>query len=219
MGRPGNLDPRTFWQADLDEAAGRLTWLVRRYQPDVDHDLQRLRRLRPSRPHPDPRRRGPGVRAGRRPGLVSGAAGPEQAGRPGATAASRRGRRRSSTSRRSRPRCARRCASGSRRVGEKTFWEPPEDATPEQLAEFEAYAAKMLVPDEQITTWVDISGDPLDAQVGRDPRARDPDQRRQPVHALRHGRLARAWSKEAYILRESRVATRLPETDLFAGLA
>src|SRR3954452_4316719 len=35
MGRDGNRDPRSFWQADLDEAAGRLTWLVRRYQPDV----------------------------------------------------------------------------------------------------------------------------------------------------------------------------------------
>ncbi|HEY8846800.1 MAG TPA: PIG-L family deacetylase, partial [Candidatus Limnocylindrales bacterium] len=35
MGREGNQDPRTFWQADLDEAAGRLTWLVRRVKPDV----------------------------------------------------------------------------------------------------------------------------------------------------------------------------------------
>ncbi len=35
MGREGNSDPRTFWQADVDEAAGRLTWLIRRYQPDV----------------------------------------------------------------------------------------------------------------------------------------------------------------------------------------
>src|SRR5262249_26166355 len=35
MGREGNGDPRTFWQADLDEAAGRLAWLMRRYQPDV----------------------------------------------------------------------------------------------------------------------------------------------------------------------------------------
>src|SRR3954471_19325612 len=35
MGREGNNDPRSFWQADLDEAAGRLTWLVRRYKPDV----------------------------------------------------------------------------------------------------------------------------------------------------------------------------------------
>src|ERR687898_3255465 len=35
MGRPGNHDPRSFWQADLDEAARRLVWLIRRYQPDV----------------------------------------------------------------------------------------------------------------------------------------------------------------------------------------
>ena len=35
MGRVGNHDARCFWQADLDEAAGRLVWLVRTYQPDV----------------------------------------------------------------------------------------------------------------------------------------------------------------------------------------
>src|SRR5487761_2564133 len=35
MGEPGNLDPRSFWQADRDEAIGRLVWMVRRYRPDV----------------------------------------------------------------------------------------------------------------------------------------------------------------------------------------
>src|SRR5215208_1120809 len=35
MGRDGNLDPRSFWQADMDEAIGRLVWLVRRYRPQV----------------------------------------------------------------------------------------------------------------------------------------------------------------------------------------
>src|SRR5712691_11705366 len=35
MGRAANRDPRCFWQADLDEAIGRLVWLVRLYQPDV----------------------------------------------------------------------------------------------------------------------------------------------------------------------------------------
>ena len=45
-------------------------------------------------------------------------------------------------------------------IGERSFWSPPEDATPEQLAEFEAFAAKMLVPDESITA------------LGRRPRAR-----------------------------------------------
>ena len=35
MGRTGNLDARCFWQANLDEAIGRLVFLVRTYQPDV----------------------------------------------------------------------------------------------------------------------------------------------------------------------------------------
>src|SRR6478609_10055027 len=35
MGRAGNRDARCFWQADLDEAIGRLVFLVRTYQPDV----------------------------------------------------------------------------------------------------------------------------------------------------------------------------------------
>ena len=42
-------------------------------------------------------------------------------------------------------------------IGERSFWSPPEDATPEQLAEFEAFAARMLVPDETVTAWVDVS--------------------------------------------------------------
>src|SRR4051795_9110745 len=35
MGRAGNRDARCFWQANLDEAIGRLVFLVRTYQPDV----------------------------------------------------------------------------------------------------------------------------------------------------------------------------------------
>ena len=35
MGRAGNHDARCFWQADMDEAIGRLVFLVRTYQPDV----------------------------------------------------------------------------------------------------------------------------------------------------------------------------------------
>jgi len=44
MGTDGNRDPRSFWQADIDEAAGRLTWLVRRYQPSYNI-LLRCRRF------------------------------------------------------------------------------------------------------------------------------------------------------------------------------
>ena len=35
MGDTGNRDPRSYWQADLDEAIGRLVWLVRQVRPDV----------------------------------------------------------------------------------------------------------------------------------------------------------------------------------------
>ena len=52
-------------------------------------------------------------------------------------------------------------------IGERSFWAPPADATPEQIAEFEAFAAKMLVPDESITTWIDVSS-ALDAALGGD---------------------------------------------------
>ena len=101
MGRPGNDDPRTFWQADLDEAAGRLTWLIRRYQPDVVTTYNSFGGYG----HPDHiRAHDVSIRAfdrAGRPGLVSEAA---------RERASRRGRRRSSTRRRSRRRSATRCA-------------------------------------------------------------------------------------------------------------
>ena len=211
MGRPGNLDPRTFWQADLDEAAGRLTWLVRRYQPDVDHDLQRVRRLRPSRPHPDPRRRGPRLRAGRRPRLVPGAARRGRRRRPGRRsklyeqaipASVRDGDDRASS------RSSARQSSGSRPRTRRRSSSPSSRRSP----------AKMLVPDEPITTWVDISGDPVDrkwdaihehvTQISAD----------SPFMLFGYDGWREFWGKEAYILRESRVATALPETDLFAGI-
>ena len=66
MGRAGNVDPRNY-------LAGR----PRRGRPPPGlahpplparrrHDLQRVRRVRPPGPHPDPRRRGPRLPAGRR---------------------------------------------------------------------------------------------------------------------------------------------------------
>lgn len=35
MGEPSNQDPECFWQANFDEAVGRLVRLIRHYQPDV----------------------------------------------------------------------------------------------------------------------------------------------------------------------------------------
>jgi mycothiol S-conjugate amidase len=78
--------------------------------------------------------------------------------------------------------------------------------------------AKMLVPDEAITTWIDISGDPLDrkwqamqehvTQIAQD----------STFMSFGLDGWRQAWSKEAYILRESTVDTERPESDLFAGL-
>ena len=159
MGRPGNLDPRNFWQADLDEAAGRLVWLIRRYQPDVITTYNAFGGYG----HPDHIRTHDvavrGVPAGRRSGLVSGAARPEHGGTGPRSrrAAWRRGRRPSSTSRPSRRRCATALQERMEEPASETWWSPPKDATPEQIAEFEAFLAKMLVPDEAITTWIDIA--------------------------------------------------------------
>ena len=94
---------------------------------------------------------------------------------------------------------------------------PPEDATPEQIAEFEAFVAKALVPDEDITTWVDVA-DVL-------PLKWEAIQKHVTQISTTNGFMAfgfegwkEFWSKEAYILRESRVPTTRHETDLFAGL-
>ena len=102
-------------------------------------------------------------------------------------------------------------------IGERSCWSPPDDATPEQLAEFEAFAARMLVPDETITTWVDVS-------AVLDQRWEAIRQHVTQISAenpfVRFGRDAWAefWSREAFVRRESRVPAPDAETDLFAGL-
>jgi mycothiol S-conjugate amidase len=102
--------------------------------------------------------------------------------------------------------------------GRKSFWEPPEDATPEQIAEFEAYAAKMLVPDESITTWLDISGDPLEKKWAAIHEHVTQISDESPFMLMGIEGWRDGWSREAYILRESRIPKELPETDLFAGI-
>ena len=220
MGRPGNLDPRTFWQADLDEAARRLTWFIRRYQPDVvttyndfggyghpdhirTHDVTVRAFPRAGDPAWYPEQLAP-EHGGTGPIIDEGGLAPwipsklyEQA-----IPASVRNAMREALEAQGKPR----------------FWAPPEDATPEQLAEFEATMAKMLVPDEAITAWVDISGDPLDrkwqaiqehvTQIAQD----------STFMSFGLDGWRQAWSKEAYILRESTVETERPESDLFAGV-
>jgi N-acetyl-1-D-myo-inositol-2-amino-2-deoxy-alpha-D-glucopyranoside deacetylase len=208
MSTDGNHDPRNFWKADLDEAAGRLTWLIRRYRPDVVTTYNDFGGYG----HPDHiRTHDVAVRAFDRAGDPAWY--PEQLDgtevepwSPAklyeqAIAASAR----------------RLMAERMKERGQRSWWEPPEDATPEQVAEFEAFAAKMLTPDEAITTRIDIA-DALDAkwaalrehvtQIGPE----------NPFMLLGVEGWRELGSQETYILRQSRVETALPETDLFAGI-
>ena len=209
MGTDGNRDPRNFWQADLDEAAGRLTWLIRRYRPDVVTTYNAFGGYG----HPDHiRTHDVAVRAFERAGDPAWY--PEQLDGSGlepwapaklyeqAMPASIR----------------QKMADLMQAAGKPNRWAPPEDATPDQIAEYEAFAAKMLVPDETITTRIDI-GDVLEAkwaaveehvtQIGPD----------SPFMALGVAGWRELGAQETYILRESRVETAVPETDLFAGIA
>lgn len=219
MGRSGNLDPRSFWQADLDEAARRLVWMIRRYQPDVVttynsfggyghpdhirvHDVTIRAFPRAGNPAWYPEQLAP-EHGGTGPALSDGGLAPwapaklyEQA-IPASV----------------------RFAMNERlkELGVESFWLPPKDATPEQLAEFDAMMAKMLVPDESITTWVDVS-DVVDrkwlalhehvTQISAD----------HPFMQFGIEGWRRFWGREAYILRESTRPISPPETDLFAGI-
>jgi LmbE family N-acetylglucosaminyl deacetylase len=219
MGRRGNRDPRCFWQADIDEAIGRLVFLVRTYRPDVmttyndfggyghpDHIRTHLVAVgafaRAGDPawYPEqlaPEHGGTGV-----PEAEGGLAPwtPAKLYEQAIPASVRLG-----------------IQDRMEAVGERSFWSPPPDATPEQLAEFEAYAAKMLVPDETVTAWIDVT--------------EELDQRWQAFRAhvtqisdlnpfVRFGPESWRdfWFREAFVRRESRVPAPERETDLFEGL-
>ena len=220
MGRVGNADPRCFWRADLDEAAGRLAWLIRTYRPDVIttyneyggyghpdhirvHDVAIRAFPRAGDPDWYPEQLAP-EHGGTGPSVADGGLAPwtptklyEQAF-PASF--------------------FERMREQYERAGKPNPWAPPEDATPEQLAAMTEEAAKMLVPDESITAWIDISGEPLErkwaalaehvTQISGD----------FPMVSFGIDGWREMWSKETYILRESRVPTADREDDLFAGI-
>ena len=104
------------------------------------HDVQRVRRVRPSRPHPRPTTSS--IRAFDRAGDPAWY--PEQLAEGGVEVWAP-----SKLYEQAMPASVRaKMAERMKELGQKSFWEPPEDATPEQVAEMEAFAAKMLVPDE-----------------------------------------------------------------------
>jgi N-acetyl-1-D-myo-inositol-2-amino-2-deoxy-alpha-D-glucopyranoside deacetylase len=219
MGRAGNLDPRSFWQADMDEAIGRLVWLVRKYRPDVittyndfggyghpDHIRTHLVAVGAFERAGDPgwyQNQLSSDYGGDGPPLAEGGLEPwapkklyEQA-----SPASMR----------------RRMAELIESRGMQSPWAPPADATPEQLAEFEERFTRMTVPDEAVTTWIDVA--PYLEQrwraLQRHVTQISPSG---PFVALGLEGWRELGAKETFILRESRVPANPPETDLFDGL-
>jgi LmbE family N-acetylglucosaminyl deacetylase len=220
MGRPGNLDPRNFWTADLDDAARRLVWLIRRYQPDVvttynafggyghpdhirTHDVAIRAYPRAGDPAWYPEQLAP-EHGGTGPSVDEGGLAPWAPSKLYEQAI---------------PASVRKAMTDAMEaMGAESFWAPPKDATPEQLAEFEAYMAKMLVPDESITTWVDIS-DAVDRKWAALHEHVTQISDESPFMRFGLDGWREFWAKEAYILRESSITTDTPETDLFAGVA
>ena len=209
MGTDGNRDPRSYWQADLDEAARRLTWLVRRYQPDVMTTYNEFGGYG----HPDHiRTHDVAVRAFERAGDPAWY--PEQIEEPGVAPWAP-----SKLYEQALPASVReQMNQRMREAGQKPFWAPPDDATPEEIAEMEAFAAKMLVPDEQVTTWIDVSGAPLEAKWKAIHEHVTQISDQSPFMLMGFEGWRDSWASEAYILRESRIESALPETDLFAGI-
>lgn len=219
MGRPGNRDPRCFWQADLDEAIGRLVFLVRTYRPDVMTTYNDFGGYG----HPDHIRThlvgvGAFARAGD-PAWYPEQLAPEHGGTGAPIADGGLAPWAPAKLYEQAIPASVRTALQERMeaIGERSFWSPPVDATPEQLAEFEAFAARMLVADETITAWVDVSSvlderwHAIQAHVtqisGENP-------------FVRFGKDAWSeyWFREAFVRRETRVPAPDHEDDLFTGL-
>lgn len=219
MGRVGNLDARAFWQADLDDAARRLTWLVRTHRPHVMTTYNDFGGYG----HPDHiRTHDVSIRAFDRAGDAGwypeqlaaehGGTGPAESNGGLAPWAPLKLYEQAIPA-------SVRTAMTERleALGEPSFWSEPADATPEQLEEFRARMARMLVPDEAITTWVDVS-EVLDwkwAAIGRHVTQMSPEN---PFLRFGPDAWREFWTKEAFILREARIPTNPPESDLFAGL-
>ncbi len=220
MGRVGNVDARSFWQADLDEAARRLVWLIRKYRPDVvttyndfggyghpdhirTHDVAVRAFPRAGDPAWYPEQLAPD-HGGNGPSEADGGVAPWAPAKLYETAM---------------PASVRTAMQEAmEKQGRPAFFSPPEDATPAQLAEFEARIARMLIPDESITTWIDV-GDFIDLKWNALRKHVTQMSDEMPFFAAGIDGWREFWSREAYVLRESSVETPKPESDLFAGIA
>jgi LmbE family N-acetylglucosaminyl deacetylase len=219
MGRVGNADARSFWRANLDEAAGRLAFLIRTHRPHVVTTYNDFGGYG----HPDHiRTHDVAVRAFARAGDAAwypeqlapehGGTGPSEADGGLAPWAPLK------LYETAIPASTRKAMQERMEAAGETWWSPPENATPEQIAEFEAQMARMLVPDETITTWVAISGEPLERKwraLNRHVTQMSP---QAPFMRFGLEGWREYWTQEAFVLRESRVPTSPAEDDVFAGI-
>ena len=102
-------------------------------------------------------------------------------------------------------------------AGEESFWSEPKDATPEERAQWNERMAKMLVPDEAITTRVDV-GPYVEAKWDAIHEHVTQISDESPFMLFGLDGWRRWWSTETYIRRDSRIDAPIPETDVFAGL-
>jgi LmbE family N-acetylglucosaminyl deacetylase len=209
MGSPTNLDPHSFWQADPDEAAGRMVLLIRRVRPDVIVTCNEFG----GDGHPDHIRASEIARmAYERSGDPN--AYPEQLVGPDAVepwAVSKLYETVIQLHRREKVR--RLMASGSVRttvlaaVRYVRRWRPGQDALRPQMAAAQRPATTRV----DVGPWLEAKYSALAAHVTQvRPNSR--------ILALTPAERRLISPTEDFTLRASRVATALPETDLFAGL-
>lgn len=219
FGRVGNLDARSFWQADPDDAARRLVWLIRLYRPDVittynayggyghpdhirTHDVAVAAFPRAGDPSCYPEQLAP-EHGGTGPSEVDGGLAPWQPAKlyeqviPESIRDAIRERMEA--------------------IGEPSFWTRPKDGTPEELAEWEERMARMRVPEGSVTTRVDVTAH-LDAKWRAMLAHRTQISPTNPFMRFGVEAWHEFWRSEHYVLRESVVPTTPPESSLFASL-
>ena len=208
MGTPENEDARSFWQADMDEAAGRLVRIVREAQADVIVGYNDFGGYG----HPDH------IRAAQVAKMAF-----ERAGDPGAYPEQLRDGveawrpsklyesvfdfdRRGEMTRKLKDR------------GIQSWWDVDPNETEEQRGEREALVARMAAATGPVTTSVNVSSymeakhDALAAHVTQ--IAKD-----FPFFALTPDDWREIAPTEDFTLRVSHVGVRIPEEDVFAGIA
>jgi N-acetyl-1-D-myo-inositol-2-amino-2-deoxy-alpha-D-glucopyranoside deacetylase len=210
MGTPENDDPRAFWQADMDEAIGRLVRLVRQDRPHVIASYNDFGGYG----HPDHIRAALVAK-----GAFARAADPvwypEQLEGPDAVEPWRPLKLYESVfdiERRDE------MARLLEERGIRSWWAPDPDETDEQRLEREAYMARMAAATGPKTTRIDV-GDFLTAKHAALREHVTQMSADNPFIALGPEDWRQFAGAEEFTLRESWVVpTRIPEDDLFAGL-